>query len=420
MKFEYVASGPGFFKLANSDVLNHKDNLEVIRSLFSYLNGRNGHNFSILFNGWTEDLIGGVLFNNYKDVLHNIQADSGGLQIITQGAQIDAPTKDRVYRTQANYADVGMCFDEIPLKILGESSKRGDTSSRFFDEENLEYYARETGKNVKRQIEVFLDQKTSCKPMLILQGNCYDSFMKWTDYALREIPSSYQEYLKGLSISAACHGDGMMEDIERAILIPNLPHNNHIHLLGAGSVRRLLPYVIFVQNGYYSDDAYISYDSTSLASCTAMGRYFIGDGQFNFTRQMSEEYEWIYNSTNEKFNLKQHDIDVNLFHKIINSNISYFNKDEVIDEHKMKLYFLVYTGAIVSAIGNFTECIHKCMTDKNYLTEAAKRYKMLHEVEHLLNIRNYDDFVYWKKHAASTVKSRKISQHNFNTLESFF
>ena len=91
----------------------------------------------------------------YKDHVHEIHADSGGLQIVTQGMVITDELKDKVYENQAEWADVGMCFDEIPVILTGDRSDRNDTKARFFDFENYEELARKTGRNVKRQLEIF-------------------------------------------------------------------------------------------------------------------------------------------------------------------------------------------------------------------------------------------------------------------------
>ena len=61
---------------------------------------------------------------------------------------------------------------------------------------SLEHYSRETGKNIKRQIEIFLEEKSSSKPMIIAQGNCYETYMYWVEYVLKEIPSSYYKQPK--------------------------------------------------------------------------------------------------------------------------------------------------------------------------------------------------------------------------------
>ena len=59
--------------------------------------------------------------------------------------------KKEVYRNQAKWGDVGMCFDEIPVVLTGDRSDRNDVKGRFFDKENYEEKARQTGQNIKQQ-----------------------------------------------------------------------------------------------------------------------------------------------------------------------------------------------------------------------------------------------------------------------------
>ena len=96
----------------------------------------------------------------------------GGLQIITRGLQNTPEVRDKVYTNQGTYADIGMAFDEIPVKATqdGKSSKI-DTKRRFFDRENFDTYATQTGKNVRAQIEKFIELKSNCRPLLLCMGH---------------------------------------------------------------------------------------------------------------------------------------------------------------------------------------------------------------------------------------------------------
>src|SRR6266404_7352210 len=148
---EYVASGTAHTRILAVATLETPEVLEVINSYFSYLNGLHSHKFSLLFNAFTDRDFGPKFAKHYKDSIYTIHADSGGLQIITQGLGITPELKDQVYKTQASCSDIAMCFDEIPIGVSGDRSGRNSTANRFFDGENLERYARLTGQNIKRQ-----------------------------------------------------------------------------------------------------------------------------------------------------------------------------------------------------------------------------------------------------------------------------
>ena len=418
---EYVASGTSHTRILASAVFETPEVQKVINDYFKDLNGRNNHYFSLLFNAFTEKSFGPRFQEFYRDSLYTVHADSGGLQIVTQGRTITPELKDQVYRTQSKYSDIAMCFDEIPINIMGDRSDRNDVFNRFFDKDNLEHYARETGKNIKRQIDIFLEEKTTAKPMIIAQGNCYETYMAWVEYLLKEIPPSYLQHIGGIAMGAAALGTGTLEDIERAAYATKLPfqmEEPYIHILGVGAIKRLLPYIALAKSGYYPPNLRLSYDSTTHTCGVSMGLYFL-DGGLSINRTFDDTYITIYNDVNEKYDLASKGIDLKLFFELLNNNSSYYTDKVNIDKDKMLMYYAVQTGFICSSIANFTYKINNCLKSKQHLIDVADDNKVFLEINSLLNINNLDDFLRWKNVFGNSTKSKRIRDDKPTTLEAF-
>jgi hypothetical protein len=416
---EYVASGTAHTRILAIATLETPEVLEVIKSYFRHLNGLNDHKFSLLYNAFTEADFGPRFKEFYRDAIYTIHADSGGLQIVTQGKSITEELKDGVYLNQARNADIAMCFDEIPIGVVGGRSGRNDTDGRYFERAKLEEFARKTGRNIKRQIELFLDEKTASKPMLIAQGNDYESYMLWTQYVIDEIPSSYYKHIGGIALGAAALGTGIMEDIERAAYAPHLPFQMdtpYFHVLGVGSVRRLLPYLSLMRSGYYPKNTHLSYDSTTHTSGISIGLYYLNGGYpidrtlYNPNGFVNQIYVELYADLNKQFDYEGKGIGMELYHKMLNSDSSFYH-DRVrkyIDIEKMKLYYHAHTGFYSGAIANFTHDIKRCLRSERFLREIAVRNKVGKEVSALLQHTDLDSFLKWKTAHGSMTKGKRI------------
>ena len=116
---DYVVSGTSYMRLSNPNIAFDDTNTGIVSMLIKKLvQDQFSHKFSLLYNAHTEHSFG-ERFKPYHDAAHSVHADSGGLQIVTQGMTITDELKEKVYRNQANGADVGMCFDEIPVILTG-------------------------------------------------------------------------------------------------------------------------------------------------------------------------------------------------------------------------------------------------------------------------------------------------------------
>jgi hypothetical protein len=324
--FEYVASGLSFLRC------NFKDThtgylLNELNNLWGQIRGRYDHEFSFLYNAHVEKHFGEVFYSAYRGKgIKQVYADSGGLQIVTQGLNITPALKQKVYESQAMYSDCAMSFDEIPVSIIGQKAVRSDINSKYFDRGKFEWCARESGRNVKNQIDTFIAMKSDAKPMFIVQGGDLDTYIKWCELALEEIPKEYHERIGGVAMGSGGIGNGMFEDCKRAFYYTQTPlfeMNNHLHLLGIGAVSRMIPTLAMIKSGLYANK-HISYDSTTHTSGVQMGRYYgpnfswITPGK-HFINENGPEYSII--NADIKKNVPSYDVTDEFFHEVMNISV---------------------------------------------------------------------------------------------------
>lgn len=411
MAFEYVASGCSFFRLVAKATYSNPECVEKINEVLRYVNGKNSHLFSLLYNAHTESKFGNIIKSNYADSIDMIYADSGGLQVVTQGLTITDKLKDDVYRNQATYADIGMSFDEIPVTVIGETSDRNQTDNRYFDISKFESCARESGQNVKRQIEVYLEEKSKCRPAIIVQGNCLKTYQDWTSYILDEVPEEHHQYMSTVAMASAALGTGRMEDIKRAFYFAQLPFPNkitHMHVLGVGSVQRLIPYIIFMHSGAYCPEMRLSYDSTSHTSAPHYGRYMGKNNKYITVNR---------NKNNPNFRYIYSDIEENLegmmgltFDEFVHAmNIG------MMSHEKPEQVAIAYVCWVVSSILNFTEVVELTYKDKEHIMNFMDRSErgMLRQ---LYSVRDTKDFDEWERMALPYIKSSSVSAETLITL----
>ncbi len=418
-ELDYVVSGTSYMRFSNPGIAKDETNSQIINMLLDKLvTGVHSHKFSMLYNGHTESSFG-ERFTAYRDHVHEIHADSGGLQIVTQGMTITDELKDKVYENQAEWADVGMCFDEIPVILTGDRSDRNDVKQRFFDFENYEELARKTGRNVKRQLEVFDSKESNCKPYIILQGNCIDTYLRWYECLMEEVPKEWHNRIGGVAMGAAALGTGPLEDVKRAFIASEIaktwPQDKmHLHVLGVGSIRRMIPYLVFCQNGLY-DNVEISYDSTTHSRAVETGLYYMGQGTTKFSRKMSNLYREMYENVQETINLG---VELDEFHTIMNTP-SLKAKEKYGNLNK---WIYVRTAFILMSIQNFMKHLETMMLDKETLITFTGKMKLDGQFRNLYNVNNKDDFNYWEsnQYLGGAMKSMAVGSEPPVSLEELF
>jgi hypothetical protein len=415
---EYISSGMSFTRIVFKEAREEKEVNDYIVNSFSELNkcGEN-HAFSILCNAWTEASFG-KQFQHFRPGIKEIMMDSGGLQIITQGKTITDEVKKQVYKTQGEWADTGLSFDEIPLEINGESSSRLDLSNRRFDDSIFEKCAVQTGINLRDQIETFLEMGTKCQPIFITQGNCYDTYMKWTEIALEQLPAGYEDHIGGVAMGAAALGNGTLEDIKRAFYFTQLPiETKRLHVLGVGSIARMAPYLVFMQNGLYKD-IHVSYDSTTHTSGIEMGRFYDVKRCITFPRKFDPKIHKLMFDSIQNSPYKIDGLTLDLFHEAMNCASLKFKEKY----GSRNLFIMVCVGLACASISNFIRHVERSLVDKKGVLSVFKKPGEMNNIASLYGIKTLEDFEKWDRDIGSrfvktlAVSSKKKEQTELEDL----
>ena len=425
-QLEYVISGPAYLRLG-SEECNDPETLQMICDMIEKtVHKKNNHDFSLLYNGFTEKNFGKKL-QKYRPVIKNIHADSGGLQIITRGLKNTPEVREQVYENQGTYADIGMAFDEIPVKSTATSgvSSKIDTKRRYFDRENFESYARQTGKNVKDQIIKFDSLNSKCRPFVILQGAGHDTYNRWAECILEEVPKELHHRIGGVAMGSAALGMGQLEDVKRAFYATITPFEKpmHLHVLGVGALRRMLPYILFSQTGVY-DKIDISYDSTTHSMSLDNGLFYFSQykksagSQYGGTSvKMGRPFSNIYHNVTEEINtVCGTDYSPKEFHELMNISVgSYVEKGgKFIDIMRCRL------GFILTNVHNFTKDVSELMKDKDTFLKFCREKKCENEYASLFDIKTLDDLLYWEKHVGKFMDSDPVNDQPPSSLEDLF
>jgi len=416
---DYVVSGTSYMRLSNPNIALDDTNTGIVSMLINKLvQDQFSHKFSLLYNAHTEHSFG-ERFKPYHDAVHSIHADSGGLQMVTLGLNITDELKEKVYRNQAKGANVGMCFDEIPVILTGDRSERNDVKGRIFDHENYLDYAKKTGQNVKRQLEIFDEEESSCEPYIILQGNDVETYLRWYEALMNEIPSEWHTRIGGVAMGAAALGTGPLEDVKRSFIASEIakmwPRDKmHLHILGVGSIRRIIPYLVFVQNGLY-DNVEISYDSTTHSRAVETGLFYQGEGTTKFSRQMSNLYREMYQNCMETINLG---VELDEFHTLLNTP-SLKAKDKYGNLNK---WLYVRTAFILMSIRNFMQHLEQMMLNKEDLLKFTGKMKLDGQFRNLYNVKSKSDYMAWEtnQYLGGAMKSMAVAKEMPVSLEDMF
>lgn len=425
-------------RLSNPSLQDSQDNIDLVNKIFHhFFDDQPGHTFSLLYNAWAESNFGERL-SNFKSSIHQLHADSGGLQMVTlahkipKGMNMDT-LREQVYKEQSKWADVGMCFDEIPVITTG-ASDRNDTTNRYFDKATRHKYAKQTAENIKRQIEVFKATGSKCNPFMICQGGNLETYLEWIDTILETVPKEDHNRIGGVAMGGAALGTGPLEDIQKAFFASQVPVRDetgklHLHILGVGAVSRMIPYLIFLQNGIYGD-VHISYDSTTHTRAVETGLYYMlgeiqkgefksGEGKtLKYDRARScdnplvgearafvpnREYEVMFEDVKKYWPLN---MTLEKFHEVLNTpSIAYLEKyGSLLDWYEGR------TTMCCASIKNFMYQIEKYMYDKEALIELANKKYPPGAAEALYDVKDVDTFNDWMNLYAPIFKSKKKSQ----------
>lgn len=408
MILEYVASGLTHTRVADFKSVNNPGIVTAIRKLSADIQGSNNHNYSVLFNAFTEKKLENVFETYFNKTMDNIHTDSGGLQIITLGKTVTPELKKEIYTLQARSSDLAMGFDEIPLITKKDKLKY---NVKNYDHSELINCANKTGANVKEQLQMFIELESRAKALPVLQGNCVDSYKEWHDAMMKNISSDEKKKIGGLSIGFISFGKGTKETIDICKMINELETDiDYFHLLGLGSIARILPFLILVRNGFFDHKVKrISYDSTSHTQNSSFGAYQMkndkrisigGRHLLHDGKCLNKEFQEIWTDFSE--NMSE-------FNQYIKDNFGVFLDEETLyyitikqkdfsewgatkgyeKAHKGLFTFMYF----VSQVLNMTWTCNKLMQDENYLKQYIKRVDP--KLIGLLEVKNTSDFNSW-------------------------
>lgn len=320
MIYEYVFSAPAYLRLMPSKF--EQDNqeqyellakvvsqgIQKLRADVAKTDQRANLKISVLFNAYTETAFEEWLRKWGLFGFENLYADSGGLQVVTTGKTADEKLKEQVYKSQST-SEFAMCFDEIPCEnkplekklmfeagrrvykkrsesdpdpkdeSLNTKSNRSMTQNKFYYPDRAEACARKTAQNIRQQIEAFARLNSNTKVFYIIQGNDVDDMIDWFKIGIKELDAWHWDHVGGLALADTCMGNGPQQSVEMLEAYHRIRHifgedytKNHIHLLGVGSVRRLIPLIQMDKGGFLPGDLRVSFDSTTFSMSYVMGR----------------------------------------------------------------------------------------------------------------------------------------------------
>lgn len=395
------------------------DRNEWLKKLIKDSNTKN-HDLTFLFNAYTEKTASNKMGAWMKSNDVPVYIDSGGLQVITLGKPLTPEVKQQVYDIQAVAGDYGFCFDEIPVNVPTDGSKLLGMENRFFDESLVEPCAIKTAHNINNQIETFIKKGSSCKPIAIIQGNCYDSFMKWGEVLEKHINDDYKPLIGGIAMAGTSLGRGMLEDLEKAFHVPQLPISfgkKHLHLLAVGSVRRLAPTLLAMQTGYYPKDMFVSYDASTMSKHLHVGIYHNADGRLlNIKRQYNHNYKKVHDLLMKQFP-DEYKLTIEDLFEFNNTNMT-TQRAKGREKEFVDLVLMRFFGAT----RNFINLADKCLEDKDSLFRLFHETRNKELFDGLYETKNHGDFMYWLSHVRRYIVSNRIPKVMIKPtdLESFY
>lgn len=385
---------------------------------------------SVLYNAYTEKQHLEYLktYNNLG--AKYIYSDSGGLQIVTAGKEINDEIKQQIYETQA-YADYAMCFDVISLGSVSKTRTRNERSNvknKIFYDSDHHQAGILTGLNIKEQVNYFRRSGAKTKVIIIVQGNNAEDMVEYYKNISSQLSDEDFEHIGGLAVADTCIGNGELESVEMlraAKAISKICHDNvrhHLHILGVGSIYRIRPIINLIKSGYLNTFNQVSYDSSSHTctfdygllklngTCKPLGSHRNKKAEIHFENVYDFFKEPLQNMGVEKESF----VDIILGHdrdwKFSSIKKEHFAKDNIQAQLIAQSAKMMHT---YFQIDNFIYNVDKLWVDSSTETE----------IQRLIKVRSDDDMDEWIRlnMYSKKIKTKKIIRHSeVNTLDSFF
>lgn len=379
----------------------------------------------ILFNAYTEKDMGERIATLDKFGFEKLYADSGGLQIVTAGKTVDDSLKASIYQTQS-VADYAMCFDEIPVRniegvAVDSKSNRSQTGNKHYLPELKHASATKTAENIREQIEVLDKFGTPTTVHYIVQGNTHDDMLEWFADGAKVLTPDHYKKVGGLALADTCMGNGPMESIDMLVAYNRIRGEfgeeytkNHVHLLGLGSVKRLLPVFYMMNSGLLPKNMTISFDSTTFSMSYFMGRFLDSSGH------KIEKGEHAYRK---------------MFHEVWKYFGDIYTKyAPECDEQEFVDHVVKEIRSLADSINNSHDRIAPVVRANITLTICWQILGFIKNVEHALNHAKYDrsplgliqdvtsfeEYQQWQAKHGHKVRSMRIKRKFNNTIDDWF
>ena len=218
---------------------------------------------------------------------------------------------------------------------------------------------------------------------------------------------------------------GQLEDVKRAFYVTLMPFKRpfHLHILGVGALRRMLPYLLFSQTGLYKD-INISYDSTTHSMSLDNGLFYFsqykksaGSEYGGTSVKMGRPYSNIYRTVTEEINnVCGTSYDPVEYHKLMNSQVTAYLESggKFIDIMRARLSF------ILTNVHNFTKDVSELTNSKEQFLKFARDKVCENEYSTLFDVKNLDDFLHWEKHVGCYMDSESVADKPPSSLEELF
>jgi len=432
MRLEYVLSGLSHTKIT-TPYFDPPVLIDMGCQALKYVSTHTDHDLGLLFNAMVEPSFP-KKFVNYRDSVKYIHSDSGGLQLAQKGKPLTPEVEAKIYKTQALNSNISMSIDKIPLEIIpGMGDPRTDMScKRFVVSENKDAGI-ESGQNLYRQIQAFKKYRKEdtknydSKPLMIIQGNALEDYVEYFDNILAQIPEEDYSMIGGYALAGSAIGIGTLEAMDTlfSFLALDKPKQipKKIHLLGYGSVQRLMP-VLSLKETFFSDYE-ISYDSTTHTSKYNFGGV-LGEhgGDVSFGMQDNPEGREVFGKVYDRFAdvIKSTlGVDRQRWVDVIVSDLTGSTRYHSLDEAGIIHRSGPLLCSLYSAY-NFIKLVDK--TEKNIRTSKHSFTGVLHNIQR--NVKSPEHwFEEYRDKVGIHLPSNRIKRIDFrgnygNNLDSFF
>jgi hypothetical protein len=433
---DYIFSAPGYCRIIPSGVMDNQRNLfplagpiiadgvKAIQKDIKNMAGHHEYSLGLLFNAYKEKGFVKPILDYDTFGFSSLYADSGGLQIVTAGSSVTPEIKRSIYQTQS-VADFAMCFDEIPCRTIEgvQNTHRSRTSDKEFFPEQKKECAEKTAINIKEQIEYLDKIEAKSKVHYIIQGNTVSDMVEWFDDGFKFLDKSHHTRIGGLSMADTCMGNGQLESIDMLVSYHILMKKygrevikNHLHLLGVGSVSRLVPLLYMIESGFLPDDILYSFDSSTFSMGYVGGIFRHEDGgiiRSDSQVEMKIILENVFDYFNERVFSKINDnIDKDTLIEHLMVNIR--STSESINDISEELY--PYARAMVP-LTNVYSILSFVKKTKEYVDEMKLDNSPIGMLQYVHDLKDYS---VWKREYSKFVKSKRIFRRQSSNIDSFF